>query len=169
MDYEVPDKLGWRVRLKSTPTGRYWFRLAVAIFGFALIIAAPLTGWLPGPGGIPLFLAGLAVLSSEFLWAKSVNRWLLRYVRVYVCWPVNQRRFFWVAVVGVAGLLWWASLAIIGKSLNHQSQQTTAIYARLDLDPVRAAVNTATAAMMEAAGLRKPAEVKNMPKRNNSA
>ena len=114
VDYGVPGKLGWRGRLKSTPTGRYWFRLAVAIFGFALIIAAPLTGWLPGPGGIPLFLAGLAVLSSEFLWAKSVNRWLLRYVRVYVCWPVNQRRFFWVAVVGVAGLLWWASLAIIG-------------------------------------------------------
>ncbi len=44
-----------------------------------------------------------------------------------------------------------ASLAIIGKSLNHQSQQTTAIYARLDLDPVRASVNTATAAMMAAA------------------
>ena len=30
-----------------------------------------------------------------------------------------------------------ASMAIIGKSLNHKSQQTTAIYARLDLDPVR--------------------------------
>lgn len=62
-----------------------------------------------------------------------------------------------------------ASLAIIGKSLNHQSQQTTAIYARLDLDPVRAAVNTATAAMMEAAGLKKPAEVKKMPKRKSAA
>lgn len=48
-----------------------------------------------------------------------------------------------------------ASLAIIGKSLNHKSQLTTAIYARLDLDPVRASVNTATAAMMEAAGLSK--------------
>ncbi len=58
-----------------------------------------------------------------------------------------------------------ASLAIIGKSLNHQSQQTTAIYARLDLDPVRASVNTATSAMMEAAGLKKPAEVKKLPKR----
>lgn len=57
-----------------------------------------------------------------------------------------------------------ASLAIIGKSLNHQSQQTTAIYARLDLDPVRAAVNTATAAMMEAAGLKKQSAVKKMPK-----
>lgn len=52
-----------------------------------------------------------------------------------------------------------ASLAIIGKSLNHKSQQTTAIYARLDLDPVRQSVNAATAAMMEAAGMKKPAEV----------
>ena len=47
-----------------------------------------------------------------------------------------------------------ASLTIIGKSLNHQSQQTTAIYARLDLDPVRQSVNTATAAMLEAAGIK---------------
>ena len=52
-----------------------------------------------------------------------------------------------------------ASMAIIGKSLNHKSQQTTAIYARLDLDPVRASVNTATSAMMEAAGLKQGADV----------
>jgi integrase len=52
-----------------------------------------------------------------------------------------------------------ASLAIIGKSLNHKSQAATAIYARLDLDPVRASVNTATAAMLEAAGIKKSAEV----------
>jgi integrase len=52
-----------------------------------------------------------------------------------------------------------ASLAIIGKSLNHKSQQATAIYARLDLDPVRASVNTATAAMLEAGGMKAVAEV----------
>lgn len=52
-----------------------------------------------------------------------------------------------------------SSLAIIGKSLNHQSQQTTAIYARLDLDPVRASVNTATAAMLEVGGLKDSADV----------
>ena len=62
-----------------------------------------------------------------------------------------------------------ASLAIIGKSLNHQSQQTTAIYARLDLDPVRASVNTATSAMMEAAGLKKTAEVTPLKKRSKTA
>ncbi len=52
-----------------------------------------------------------------------------------------------------------ASLAIIGKSLNHQNQNTTAIYARLDLDPVRASINTATNAMLTAAGLKDTADV----------
>ncbi len=52
-----------------------------------------------------------------------------------------------------------ASLAIIGKSLNHKNQNTTAIYARLDLDPVRDSVNTATSAMMAAAGLKNGADV----------
>lgn len=52
-----------------------------------------------------------------------------------------------------------ASLAIIGKSLGHKSQQATAIYARLDLDPIRQAMETATSAMMEAAGIKKPAKV----------
>ena len=52
-----------------------------------------------------------------------------------------------------------ASLPIIGKSLNHKTHQATAIYARLDLDPVRQSVNTATAAMMVAGGMKEKAEV----------
>ena len=51
-----------------------------------------------------------------------------------------------------------ASLAIIGKSLNHKNQNTTAIYARLDLDPVRDSVNKATSAMLTAAGLKQPVD-----------
>ena len=46
-----------------------------------------------------------------------------------------------------------ASLAIIGKSLNHKNVQTTAIYARLDMEPVRASVARATAAILDAAGI----------------
>lgn len=59
----------------------------------------------------------------------------------------------WQAITG-------ASLPIIGKSLNHKSQQATAIYARLDLDPVRTSVEKATAAMLSAAGVRKSEEEK---------
>lgn len=41
-----------------------------------------------------------------------------------------------------------ASLTIIGKSLGHKSQHSTAVYARLDLDPVRKSVEKATEAML---------------------
>lgn len=58
-----------------------------------------------------------------------------------------------------------ASLVIIGKSLNHKSPSTTAIYARLDLDPVRQSVNTATAAMLEAGGLKPKLIVEPLKKR----
>lgn len=47
-----------------------------------------------------------------------------------------------------------ASLLVIGKSLNHKSQQATLIYARLDLDPVRESVKAATDAMLAAAGVK---------------
>ena len=59
-----------------------------------------------------------------------------------------------------------ASLTIIGKSLNHKAHQATAIYARLDLDPVRQSVNTATAAMLEAASLKEGATVLPLPKKS---
>nr|WP_210403398.1 site-specific integrase [Aeromonas veronii] len=52
-----------------------------------------------------------------------------------------------------------STLPIIGKSLNHKSLQATAIYARLDLEPVRQSVETATQAMMEAAGIKQATEV----------
>ncbi|MDP2805373.1 MAG: site-specific integrase [Gallionellaceae bacterium] len=48
-----------------------------------------------------------------------------------------------------------ASLSVIGKSLNHKSVQTTAIYARLDIDPIRDSMNTATDAMLKAGGITK--------------
>ncbi|MBK60358.1 MAG: recombinase XerD [Pseudomonas sp.] len=58
-----------------------------------------------------------------------------------------------------------ASLAIIGKSLNHKTHQATTIYARLDLDPVRQSVNTATQAMLVAAGIKASASVVELPNR----
>lgn len=62
-----------------------------------------------------------------------------------------------------------ASLVVIGKSLNHKSTSTTAIYARLDLDPVRHAVNTATSAILEAGGLKSSAAVKPLKRKSKTA
>ena len=52
----------------------------------------------------------------------------------------------WQAALG-------SSLAIIGRSLGHNDLQSTQVYARLQLDPVRESVNAAGAAMLEAGGM----------------
>jgi integrase len=55
----------------------------------------------------------------------------------------------WQALTG-------ASLQIIGKSLGHTRPETTQIYSRLTLDPVRESVEKATEAIRVAAGGRLP-------------
>lgn len=52
-------------------------RILTDIAGYACLVAAPLIGWLPGPGAIPLILTGLGLLSINNPWAKR----LLHYVR----------------------------------------------------------------------------------------
>lgn len=48
-----------------------------------------------------------------------------------------------------------ASLQIIGKSLGHKSSEATQIYARLNIDPVRASIEKATEAMFTSVRLLK--------------
>lgn len=59
---------------------RHFRKPAVFSFGLLLIICAPLVGWIPGPGGIILFLTGISVLASEFGWAESLKGFFLETV-----------------------------------------------------------------------------------------
>lgn len=52
-----------------------------------------------------------------------------------------------------------ASLHMIGRTLAHKNVSTTAIYARLNIDPVREAMQKATNAMFSAGGIAPRAEV----------
>jgi site-specific recombinase XerD len=45
-----------------------------------------------------------------------------------------------------------AGLPVVGKMLGHSQASTTQIYARLSVDPVRAAAEAATTAMLTAGG-----------------
>ena len=47
-------------------------RIGIDILGVLLIIAAALTGWLPGPGGLPLLILGLSVLATNHEWAERL-------------------------------------------------------------------------------------------------
>ena len=52
------------------------------------------------------------------------------------------------------------SLSLIGKVLNHRDVSTTAIYARLNLDPVRQALERQATKMLEAAGTQRTPAVR---------
>lgn len=82
-------------------------------------------------------------------WQRILNRASIADLRIH---DLRRTLGSWQAKTG-------ASLSIIGKSLNHKNTSTTAIYARLDLDPVRESVERATGAMLAAAGVKESAEV----------
>lgn len=57
-----------------------------------------------------------------------------------------------------------ASLTVIGKTLGHKNVATTAIYSRLNLDPVRQSVNAATKAMLVAGKVVEEGDVEEIAK-----
>jgi integrase len=73
-------------------------------------------------------------------WKRILERAGIKSLRIH---DLRRTLGSWQAITG-------ASLPIIGKSLNHKNVSTTAIYARLNLDPVRESVQRATVAMLEA-------------------
>lgn len=85
---------------------------------------------------------------------SSAWRRLLKTTEMENLIPHDLRRTngSWQARIGSSQLL-------IGKSLAHRTTEATEIYARLDLDPVRASVETATSAMLDAAGVKVAAKV----------
>jgi hypothetical protein len=52
-------------------------RILTDAAGYALILAGIATGWLPGPGGIPLVVGGLGLLSINNTWAKRLRVFVL--------------------------------------------------------------------------------------------
>ena len=53
-------------------------RIAIDAAGYLLLVLAVLSSPLPGPGGIPLALAGLGLLSINNVWAQKLRDYLLR-------------------------------------------------------------------------------------------
>jgi integrase len=91
----------------------------------------------PGPGKTG------HLVEPKTAWKRILQRAGLSDLRLH---DLRRTLGSWQAATG-------ASLPIIGKSLGHKSLAATQIYARLNLDPVRASVNKATDAMLLAGGV----------------
>lgn len=106
------DRWAWRRRLRQNPRTRLPYRIAVGVVGVLLIVLAGLTGWLPGPGGIPLAIAGLAVLATEFEWAQRLLHPIEVRWKRFLRW--SERKPTWVKVAGGAGTVALVLAAVWG-------------------------------------------------------
>ncbi|MDN5725533.1 MAG: hypothetical protein L0G99_06310 [Propionibacteriales bacterium] len=81
------DRWAWRRKIRMNPRKAFFYRLGVGIAGTLFILLGFVTGPLPGPGGIPLVLLGLAIWASEFEWAQKLMSWFRRQLAWVRRWP----------------------------------------------------------------------------------
>ncbi len=136
------DEIDWTAGLWRIPETKGGVPVVVPLTNAALRIlllqrdCADSTEWVfPGRNGGNL-------KEPKGAWKRIVERAGLVDVR-----PHDLRRSLgsWMTMTG-------AGLPVVGKMLGHTRPSTTAIYARLAVDPVRSAVEAATAAMLAAGG-----------------
>src|ERR687893_1532114 len=108
------DRWRWRRRIRQNPSKLAVYRIAVAIAGLLMICLGCLSGPLPGPGGVPLVLLGLAIWSSEFEWANRLMGWFKLQLKRYQGWPRRSKVLFWVAFFAVCGSFGYSYLLLLG-------------------------------------------------------
>lgn len=71
--------------MTSAPTARRKrnraLSLALLVIGGLLVVISPFVGIIPGPGGIPIFVLGLALMLKNSAWARRA------FVRAAKRWP----------------------------------------------------------------------------------
>jgi len=94
------------------------------------------------------------LMEPKKAWRRILDRAGIDNLRIH---DLRRSLGSWQAATG-------ANLSIIGKTLAHKNVNTTAIYARLNIDPVRESMNKATDAILEAGGMPTKDNVVNIKK-----
>ena len=108
------DRWRWRRRIRENRRKLAVYRVAVAIAGLLLVCLGFVSGPIPGPGGIPLVLLGLAIWSSEFEWAYRLMQWFKLQLRRYRAWPGRRQVLFWVVFFSICGLIGYTYVLLAG-------------------------------------------------------
>ena len=110
----VEDRWRWRARVRANPIHLRIYRLLVGVVGLFFVVLGFLSGPIPGPGGIPLVLLGLAIWSSEFIWAQRLMVWFKAQLRRFRSWSRPQQTLAWVAFFACCGAFGYTYLLLLG-------------------------------------------------------
>jgi hypothetical protein len=74
----------WMGAPQDNPPGGFTVKkILLLTLGWMLLVIGPIVGLLPGPGGIPITAAGLAIILSQSYTAKRLFiRWQQRHPRI---------------------------------------------------------------------------------------
>jgi hypothetical protein len=111
---------------------RFWKVIILDILGVAFMLAGLLTGWLPGPGGIPLFIIGLSLLAVNHEWAERYIDLLKKHANhlgefIFVSNPRIQQAYDILAPIVISvgifmlirhSALWMVSLGIFATFMG---------------------------------------------------
>jgi uncharacterized protein (TIGR02611 family) len=103
----------WRDRLRARPAADFTYRIVVAVVGTLVLAVGVVAIPYPGPGWAIVFL-GLAILASEFVFAKRALRYVRARYDTVMAWFDRQH----IAVKGLSaaftGLVVVATLWLFG-------------------------------------------------------
>ena len=108
------DRWRWRRKIREDKRKLVVYRVAVGVLGLILVALGFVSGPIPGPGGIPLVLLGLAVWSSEFEWAHQLMQRFKAQLHRYHQWSPHRKILFWLVFVICCGLIGYSNLLVLG-------------------------------------------------------
>ena len=89
-------------------------RSFVALIGLSAVVLGFLSGPLPGPGGIPLVLLGLAVMASEFVWAERLMAVFKAQLQRFRSWSRARQTAAFGVFFACCGLVGYGYLLTLG-------------------------------------------------------
>lgn len=104
---------GFRAKLEERPTLLRTYRVGVAVVGAAVLTLGIIAIPYPGPGWLIVF-AGLAILASEFTWAKRVLTYARGKYDGWTDWLGRQSLIVRILVLGATALIVLATLWLLG-------------------------------------------------------
>lgn len=108
------DRWHWRRKIRMDPRKLVVYRVVVGIVGVFFVALGFVTGPLPGPGGIPLVLLGLAILASEFEWAHRLMQYFKAQLHRFRQWTRPKQVLFWLVFVACCGLFGYTYMLVFG-------------------------------------------------------
>jgi uncharacterized protein (TIGR02611 family) len=103
----------WRDRLRDKPVAEFGYRTTVAIIGLAVLAVGILAIPYPGPGWAIVFV-GLAILATEFDWARRLLAYTRKRYDKVMAWFRRQGRWVQAAGAALTGAIVVATLWLLG-------------------------------------------------------